>query len=307
MQATEDSVIVNNDTCEELAGMGASFGRVRGESDGSDQAPTTKYPRRQRVPSDKVKANLAALEAAEHPDEAPAQRSRKRKPASATPAGADTKRLKAQGGKKPAYFGTCYELGALAAILRNVPEAELAALLQSSDPNLRSGDGPSSSAAAMPFSSAELKSMAGLHAESRRPSTVKAYVASANKLEWFLKYGHDDDIVQRWSEATLDRQLPQQHINLSSEDGQFMATRAIRWAGANFPGYYEAMNEIDKKSAVITKATLENFAAALSAVYKLQVTHAGLVDSRPERIRGYTAVDTVYVSVAETLKQKDTM
>lgn len=83
-----------------------------------------------------------------------------------------------------------------------------------------------------------------------------------------------------------------------------MAVRALKWAAANFPGYYEAM-KADKKPTVVNSSTFESFAAALNMVYKLQVLKKNLSRTRPARIRDYHVVDWTFKALFDQMMKKD--
>jgi hypothetical protein len=55
---------------------------------------------------------------------------------------------------------------------------------------------------------AELDSLADLTLGSKRAGTISTYRPQVNKLEWFLKYGHDDEICQAWAQSVLRDKLP---------------------------------------------------------------------------------------------------
>ncbi|KAL4519602.1 hypothetical protein Ndes2526B_g01817 [Nannochloris sp. 'desiccata'] len=83
-----------------------------------------------------------------------------------------------------------------------------------------------------------------------------------------------------------------------------MAQRALRWAGDNFPGYYEAMIQVSSKPNVVSFSSFDGFAAAMNTVYKLQALKSGRADSLCSRIRESTIVNDAYKGVKSCLATK---
>jgi hypothetical protein len=86
-----------------------------------------------------------------------------------------------------------------------------------------------------------------------------------------------------------------------------MAQRALRWAGDNFPGYYEAMNQLSSKPVAVSFSSFDGFAAAMNTVYKLQSIKSGRADSLNSRIRESTIVNDAYNGVKSSLALKGEM
>lgn len=164
---------------------------------------------------------------------------------------------KKQVGQRAAYHATEYKLGELEELLKKTSAREqwqLQQLIQSgSDDGSGGVDG---NGGVLPdrgcgMTVAELESLADLTLGSKRAGTISTYRPQVNKLEWFFKYGHDNEICQEWAQSVLRDRLPVQHLDLCCDDGPSKAQRALRWAGDNFPGYYEAMNQVSSKPNVV--------------------------------------------------------
>ena len=168
-------------------------------------------------------------------------------------------------------------------------------------------DGGDPSSSGFRLSAAELQALAELAVDSKNANSMNQYKTSARKLEFFLKYGHSNDLVQTWYQANSECALTLQSTDLTADDEGAMAVRALKWAAANFHGYYEAMQAVDKKPAVVNSSTFESFAAALNMVYKLQVLKKNLSRTRPARIRDFHVVDWTFKALFDQMLKKDAM
>ena len=208
------------------------------------------------------------------------------------------------GGPRPLWHGTNYVLSEFSGLLSNAPQ-QLSAKDWSSM-GAGGADGDPSSSSGCPLTAPELQSLAELTVDSKNVSTMTQYKSNARTLEFFLKYGNITDLIMEWFEADSKCALPIQSMDLTTEDASAMAVRALKWAAANFPGYYEAM-QTEKKPTVISASTFDSFAAALNMVYKLQLLKKNLANDRPNRIRGYPVVDLTFKSLSDKMMKKDEM
>ena len=91
--------------------------------------------------------------------------------------------------------------------------------------------------------------------------------------------------------------------DLSRQDGPDTAARAIMWAGANFPGYYESRGKQHCRPAVLTCSTFEIFCAALQASYaKLCLSNGAL--GAPPKLRTFSGVEAAVKAVTGNLTAK---
>lgn len=221
-------------------------------------------------------------------------------------------RKKQQVGKRAAYHATDYKLGELEELLSKTASLHLPQIRELLIRGAAVDGGGGSGGGVAPdrgcgMTQEELESLADLTLDGKRAGTISAYKAQVNKLEWFLKYGHNDKICQEWAKYDLRAPLPEQHLDFCCPDGPAMAQRALRWAGKNFPGYYEAMNTINTKPTVVSFSSFDGFAAAMNTVYKLQAITSGKADSLNSRIREYALVNEAYNGVKTSLAVKGGM
>ena len=57
-------------------------------------------------------------------------------------------------------------------------------------------------------------------------------------MQWFCKYAHESKLCQEWAKGA-NVELGPFHTNLMAVDGPDIVARAYKWAGANFPGFFE--------------------------------------------------------------------
>jgi hypothetical protein len=223
----------------------------------------------------------------------------------ASPRGPAVGGRRVAGKRVPLWHGTDYDLSEFSGLLSNAPQELSGQKVNSMSGGGADGGEPSSSGCRL--SAAELQALAELTVDSKNSNSMNQYKTSARKLEFFLKYGHSSDLVQRWYQANSKCALPLQSTDLAADDEGAMAVRALKWAAANFPGYYEAMKGIDKKPSVVNSSTFESFAAAMNMVYKLQVLKSNLSRTRPARIRDYHVVDWTFKALFDQMMKKDAM
>lgn len=140
-------------------------------------------------------------------------------------------------------------------------------------------------------------------------SSLKAYRPSANKIEFFCKYGHISEPCRRWfAENNEGAQLGPHNVDLSLEnEGPVTAVRLLLWAEASFPGYFEAYPNL-KKPPALSLSNFQAFYSSMNLIYKLQGIKSGRAGiTRPGRIREFADVDITVVGIEKRITARGNM
>ncbi|KAL3160328.1 hypothetical protein ABBQ38_15496 [Trebouxia sp. C0009 RCD-2024] len=139
----------------------------------------------------------------------------------------------------------------------------------------------------------ELQDIAQEQKQSRRQNTNRGYEYAAKKFLWYLEHhGEDDPLI----DPGLKRDTPLDGT-LIGKKGLALATRYLKWAGRNFPGYVGIRHAATLSFAVFSKTH-----AALQAMYAQQLMENDAAH-KPEfnKLMRYPPYQAVYDSVSNRL------
>jgi hypothetical protein len=125
------------------------------------------------------------------------------------------------------------------------------------------------------LAAAERDHLADGTANAYRAKTLAGFSYALHKLQWFCSHSHESAAAVAFLKGIGIDEPRGFNYNLVGDEGAALAVRAIKWAGANFPGWHEwkereGVGAGRPAPASITWATLETFLSALQALFSFQ-------------------------------------
>jgi hypothetical protein len=125
------------------------------------------------------------------------------------------------------------------------------------------------------LTAAELANLADGTANAYRKKTLAGFDYALRKLRWFCSHSHESEAAVAFLKSIGVDEPRGFNYNLVGDEGVALAVRAIKWAGANFPGWHawkarQGVGAGRPAPASATWGTLEAFLSAMQALYAFQ-------------------------------------